>query len=110
MKPTLWLQWDLKETQARALYDDQRDCAPKSIRFPPPPPLPDCNGDTNGTCGVLPCWPERHAVCSASRNCICPAGTCAKNGICVDRGVPLRASPPTDQHPAPGSAATAAGT
>lgn len=41
----------------------------------------DCDRDTGGTCFLLWCNEGRNALCQYP-SCVCPADTCAVNGIC----------------------------
>lgn len=51
-----------------------------------------CPQDTRGACKVFPCASWRHASCSGlwtGGRCLCDDGTCAMNGVCVNKHHPL---------------------
>ena len=106
------------------LIADQKIQAQKSsepnITLPEEPPLPDCHDSTGGTCRWFNCHASRHAECCDNNHagqpfcpdgptykCLCPAGTCAVDGVCQDRGSPvLLASPSTELRAEPAAAST----
>jgi len=48
-----------------------------------------CRKETGGSCRFLGCYSQRNAVCQ-EHGCVCPADTCAQDGICgghCNRGV-----------------------
>lgn len=44
-----------------------------------------CYSDTGGQCSWFRCSSTRNAICSEDHRCVCAAGTCAVDGICVGR-------------------------
>lgn len=120
LKPALWQLKDQKDVATRALWEVQNDCATPNITLPEEPPLPDCHDSTGGTCRWFNCHASRHAECCDNNHagqpfcpdgptftCLCPAGTCAVDGVCQDRGSPvLLASPSTELRAEPAAAST----
>lgn len=93
----IWAAMDELASDAFDLYTTQKECAPGSAVIEKVPEPPRCDADTGGTCEFLSCHQDRNAICgewdwaAMTRPCLCPPGSCAKNGNCVERPDPLKA-------------------
>jgi len=95
---TFWTANDKLAKEAFNLFKEQKECAPSDVKIDPIPEPERCDLDTGGSCWVLSCRAIRHATCNtgmiANHKCLCKAGECSKDGVCVKRPNPLEA--PTD--------------
>jgi hypothetical protein len=91
--------WAAKDELAKTAFDlflTQTWCKPSGVKIAPIPEPDRCDSDTGGSCTFMACKEERHATCAECpgilpclRRCVCPVGSCAKAGACVDRPDPL---------------------
>jgi len=86
--------WQISDEVHRGRYDmhlAQKKCAPDGVEIPDMALPAVCEDDTTGSCAIFGCWGYRHAICSDSKKCMCPAGFCANaDGVCMQRSDPLQ--------------------
>lgn len=91
----IWAARDKLAKDAFDLFKTQTECKPSGVSITTIPEPESCNPNTGGTCNIWGCKAMRHATCTGSfggKTCVCPAGSCAKKGVCESRGDPLKAT------------------